>query len=98
MSNQEIPEIRLYKDPLSDHLPLTRFKSAGTVGNRSKYGGQPDLIQPLDPADIECCFSAMIFYAQIDSFSPEFSIGDCGMAYLFYCRKCAGIKTITQCY
>jgi hypothetical protein len=65
------------------------------LGYRTKFGGKPDLIQPMDEDDKVCkkCFQPLHFIGQIDSFENElpdsqFMFGDVGMIYVWFCFKC----------
>ena len=98
----QIPEIPLVPQPeTAAAKEALGFKWAGkdsdgkVVGMRSKFGGAPDLLQPLDV--VRCsCGKVMAHYAQIDSIGDKFILGDCGMIFVFVCFDCLEVKAVLQ--
>ncbi|MHB8902429.1 MAG: HU family DNA-binding protein [Thermoguttaceae bacterium] len=62
---------------------------------RFTVGGEPDWLQAAEVP--VCCGQTMLFYGQLDSLNNrEYSIGDMGMLYVFYCRSCSSSRSIMQ--
>jgi uncharacterized protein YwqG len=94
-----IPAVPLVPQPESiEAKDAVGFKWAGhPIGNRHQIGGEPDWIQG-DEKVFCSCNKRMSFYAQIDSLGDKYSLGDCGMVYVFVCFDCLESKSIVQCY
>ncbi len=74
------------------------------LGQRSKFGGNPDWIQNDETPKCDCCKKKMEFVAQLDSIdytgfaqkNTEYMFGDVGMIYVFFCKDCGFTKAIFQ--
>lgn len=83
------------------------------LGERSKFGGEPDWIQDYEEMHCDSCKKDMVFVAQIDSIEQQSSsnphsvnalspdqkwmFGDVGMIYVFFCKECLTTKSTFQC-
>ena len=83
------------------------------LGQRSKLGGQPDWEQYDETPSCTQCREPMTFVAQVDSIehedrhnphsisavSPEqqYTFGDVGLLYLFFCENCLEPAAVFQC-
>jgi hypothetical protein len=98
---KEIPEYALELIPVDENAKNNRIFSKHCwkeLGKRFKIGGKPSFIQ--DPEYPRCpyCQKDMIFYAQLDTVSDKYDIGDSGLIYVFYCFDCNEAKAIVQSY
>ena len=96
-SIRRIPEIPFVPTPRTDDAKAAvGFKWAGgTVGTRSKVGGEPTWIQaPQTP--ICSCSQPMSFYAELDSIGDSVCLADCGMIYVFVCFDCFETRSLLQ--
>lgn len=89
--------------PAEDAGPPANYPD--NLGYRTKFGGEPELIQPMDEQDRVCknCFQPLHFIGQIDSFEnghpdPQFMFGDVGMIYVWFCFKCHTASATIDCY
>lgn len=94
-----VPPVPLVADP---HEPEAKqavgFQYAGDpIGKRHRIGGEPEWIQGEDVPQCSCG-KIMSFYGQLDSLGDRFSIGDCGMIYVFLCWDCLETKSVLQTY
>ena len=73
-------------------------------GHRSKLGGIPDWLQNDETPKCPHCRHTMEFIAQIDSIDytgfpnpkAEYMLGDVGMIYVFFCKKCGTSTSVFQ--
>ncbi|MCQ2974135.1 MAG: hypothetical protein MJ211_04925 [Bacteroidales bacterium] len=87
-----------YKIVLSDE------NISSELGERSKFGGNPNWIQNDETPKCPHCKKQMEFIAQIDSMgytgfvatTREPMFGDVGMIYVFFCHKCGISQSIFQ--
>ena len=76
------------------------------LGQRSKFGGQPNWIQNDDTPTCPDCGEPMTFVAQLDSIGFDransaaaqgFMFGDVGLIYVFFCFDDGKTCSIFQC-
>jgi hypothetical protein len=97
-------------------IPVSESKPLGErdLGQRTKFGGLPDEVQPGGPEKLTCpgCHKKMHFVAQIDSFEftdesnpnrkefgdTQFMFGDVGMIYVWFCFECLTPYSTMECY
>ncbi|QYK04482.1 hypothetical protein [Shewanella zhangzhouensis] len=92
----KIPEIKLIPTPESiEAKEAIGFKYNDEAGSRHKIGGEPDFVQG-ENAWPKCCGDKMTFYGQLDSVGDEYSLGDCGMVYVFVCFGCFNSVSFVQ--
>lgn len=95
----QIPEIPFVLAPQTDEAKsVIGFKMNDKMGKKSKLGGEPEWIQHDETPICVSCAEAMTFYGQLDCIGDNFSLGDCGMIYVFVCLKCLETKSFLQCY
>jgi hypothetical protein len=99
----KLREYRVKIIPAEDAPPPAKYPD--NLGYRTKFGGAPDLIQPMDDEDRRCkkCFQPLHFIGQIDSFEnglphPHFMFGDVGMIYVWFCFNCYAPSATMDCY
>jgi uncharacterized protein YwqG len=92
----KIPEIKLVSNPETDEAKdAIGFKYNEEAGFSHKIGGHPDFVQGEDDWP-KCCESKMTFYGQLDSVGDDYSLGDCGMVYVFVCFSCFNSESFVQ--
>jgi len=92
----KIPEIKLVSNPETDEAKgAIGFKYNEEAGFSHKIGGHPDFVQGEDYWP-KCCESKMTFYGQLDSVGDDYSLGDCGMVYVFVCFSCFNSESFVQ--
>jgi uncharacterized protein YwqG len=92
----KIPEIQLVSNPETDEAKdAIGFKYNEEAGFSHKIGGHPDFVQGEDDWP-KYCESKMTFYGQLDSVGDDYSLGDCGMVYVFVCFSCFNSESFVQ--
>ena len=96
----QIPKIRLIPEPIDEAgKSVLGFEYAGgDIGNRHQLGGTPSWIQGDETPKCPHCREVMTFYGQLDSIGHDYSIGDCGMIYVFFCFDCNHAEVAVQSF
>lgn len=87
------PEFRVRLEPATETCPPSDLRD---VGERTKFGGNPDWIQGDETPLCTSCGSEMQFVAQIDSIGGDYMFSDAGMLYVFYCNECNNATALLQ--
>lgn len=92
-----IPPFEPVPVPLTDEAAaLPWFQTAeDEIGQRHRLGGWPEFIQAHEVPKCSC-EKDMTFYAQLDSINDEFSLGNCGLIYVFVCFECFETKALLR--
>jgi hypothetical protein len=111
----DLPEVlreyRVKIIPVDEAGPQPDYPN--NFGLRTKFGGLPDHIQPVEESERRCksCGHKMHFVAQLDSFEfngennpnrkdygdEQFMFADVGMIYVWFCFNCATPAAYLEC-
>ena len=97
---KKVPTFKLLLQPITENAEgLPNFKWASPeIGTRYQLGGDPSFIQASHHPRCPECLADMVFYAQLDSLSDDWMIGDCGMIYIFVCFECNQVSSFVQSF
>ena len=109
--------LRIYKvkvEPAASEAEAVPLSYPDSLGQQTKFGGEPYWIQGDESPSCRHCGEPMTFVAQIDSLEHQsahnrnrrdplsgdqhFMFGDVGMIFVFFCDDCSEPETVFQCY
>jgi hypothetical protein len=86
-----LPEYRVRLEPTSSDQEAVETRW-------TRLGGDPLWIQGDYTPSCAKCGEEWSFIGQIESFCPEFALGDSGLLYVFHCWQCREGVTLEQCF